>query len=455
MNNFARRVFTPTELNRDVRVHLEAGFGLVDVEGEISNLARPASGHLYFSIKDQKTQIRCAMFRNRATLMNTRLSNGQQVRATARVSLYEPRGDYQLIVERIEAAGEGRLRQLYEQLKRQLSAEGLFDPSRKQALPVLPRRIGLITSASGAAVRDLLHVLQRRFPLAHIRLYPSAVQGQEAPGELQRALHLAIDDGFADVLIIGRGGGSLEDLWAFNDEALVRQVAACPLPIVSAVGHEVDFSLCDEAADVRAPTPSAAAEMVSPDQWVLQQRIGQLRARLQRDQSRRLDYIAQRLDHIRHRLQNAHPRQQLQQQYQRLAQLQARLQQQTDNRIRVSQHRFALAEQRLQHHDPAPRMMQARQHIQHLQNRLRDRSEYLLSQKQQNFAALIRSLHQLSPLAVLARGYALNTDAESGQVIQQHQAMKVGQEIRIIGRDYEAQATITALTKKPDTPDAV
>jgi exodeoxyribonuclease VII large subunit len=281
------------------------------------------------------------------------------------------------------------------------------------------------------------------------------VQGQEAPGELQRALHLAIDDGFADVLIIGRGGGSLEDLWAFNDEALVRQVAACPLPIVSAVGHEVDFSLCDEAADVRAPTPSAAAEMVSPDQWVLQQRIGQLRARLQRDQSRRLDYIAQRLDHIRHRLQNAHPRQQLQQQYQRLAQLQARLQQQTDNRIRFSQHRFALAEQRLRHPDPAPLMMQALQHIQHLQSRLRDRSEYLLSQKQQNFAALIRSLHQLSPLAVLARGYALNTDAESGQVIQQHQAMKVGQEIRIIGRDYEAQATITTLTKKPDTPDAV
>ena len=265
MARSAEHVYTPSELNLEVKLHLEAGFPRVVLEGEISNLARPASGHLYFSLKDERAQIRCAMFRSAALRTKLRPANGMLVQARGRISLYEPRGEYQFIVDGLQEAGEGLLQRRFDELKKKLEAEGLFDAARKQALPPCPARIALVTSPSGAAVRDLLHVLERRWPVAGVRLYPVRVQGEEAPGEIRRAIESANRHGGAELLIIGRGGGSLEDLKAFNDEAVARAVAASRIPVVAAVGHETDFSICDFVADLRAPTPSAAAELATPD----------------------------------------------------------------------------------------------------------------------------------------------------------------------------------------------
>jgi exodeoxyribonuclease VII large subunit len=255
-----------SELNRKARALLEQGIARLWVEGELSNLARPASGHVYFSMKDDFAQIRCAFFRQRQGRSAIDFEDGDQVLVFGRVSIYEARGDYQLIVERIEAAGEGELRRRFEALKKKLVAEGLFDEERKQPLPELPRRIGVVTSSSGAAIRDILTVLGRRFPSVPVIIYPTAVQGEAAAGQIVEALGAVTRRGECDVAIIARGGGSLEDLWPFNEEIVARAVGDCPIPIVSAVGHEIDFTICDFVADVRAPTPSGAAELVVPDQ---------------------------------------------------------------------------------------------------------------------------------------------------------------------------------------------
>ena len=265
----AGHVYSPSELNREIKLHLEAGFPRLLIEGEVSNLSRPASGHLYFSLKDASAQVRCAMFCSAAERAGMQLQNGMKIVARGRISLYEARGDFQLIVDAVRDAGEGALQRAFEELKARLREEGLFDPGRKRPLPAYPLRIGIITSKSGAAIRDILHVLQRRWPVAAVRLYPAAVQGAEAPGELRAALAEANRERWAELLILGRGGGSLEDMQAFNDESLARAVAASTLPVVSAVGHETDFSICDFVADLRAPTPSAAAELVTPDGLVL------------------------------------------------------------------------------------------------------------------------------------------------------------------------------------------
>src|SRR5210317_1844876 len=285
-----------SQLNRKARTLLEQGIARLWVEGEISNLARPASGHIYFSLKDEKAQVRAAWFRQRQRGPAIGFKDGDKVLAYGRVSLYEPRGDYQLIVEQLEPAGEGVLKQRFDALKKKLLAEGLFDEDRKQALPVVPARVGVITSPSGAAIRDIITVLGRRFPSVPVVIYPAAVQGDAAPGELLAALQTAVRRDECDVLIIGRGGGSLEDLWAFNDETLARAIAECPIPIVSAVGHEVDFTIADFVADVRAPTPSGAAEIVVPDQHDWLRRISVLAARLARIGERTVEDRAQQVD---------------------------------------------------------------------------------------------------------------------------------------------------------------
>ena len=267
------RVFSPSELNREARLHLEAGFGHILVEGEISNLARPRSGHIYFTLKDDKAQIRCAFFKQRMAGLTARPADGDRVVVKAQLSLYEPRGDYQLIVHRLEAAGEGALRQAFEALRKKLADEGLFEPDRKRPLPAYPQRIGIITSATGAAVRDIIQVLGRRWPLAQLRIYPVAVQGDQAAPAIVHALQQANQQGWAQTLILGRGGGSLEDLWPFNEEAVVRAVVASRIPVVAAVGHETDTSIAELAADLRAPTPSAAAEAVAPDQAAVRRQL--------------------------------------------------------------------------------------------------------------------------------------------------------------------------------------
>ena len=296
-----------SELNRQARTLLERGLGRVWVEGELSNLARPASGHLYFTLKDAGAQIRCAWFRQRQRGPTLKLVDGAKLAAHGQVSLYEARGDYQLIVERLEATGEGELRRRFEELKQKLHAEGLFAEALKRPLPALPRRIGVVTSPSGAAVRDVITVLRRRFPAVPVVIYPSAVQGDAAPWELKAALETAARRAECDVLILARGGGSLEDLWAFNDEALARAIRACPIPVVSAVGHEVDFTIADFVSDLRAPTPSGAAERVVPDQAEWQRRLAQTATRLAGLLRRRLDDLAQAQDWLARRLAQASP----------------------------------------------------------------------------------------------------------------------------------------------------
>jgi exodeoxyribonuclease VII large subunit len=322
-----RRVYSISQLNAEVRLLLERAVPVIWVEGELSNLSQPSSGHWYFSLKDRHAQIRCAMFRQRNAGTGFAPRAGQRVLARGRISLYEPRGDYQLIVEHLEEAGIGALRREFEKLKAKLAAEGLFAQEHKRALPPFPRRIGIITSPSGAAVRDILHVLTRRFAAAAVIVYPAPVQGAAAAPGIVAALQLASRRAECDVLILARGGGSLEDLWAFNDERVARAVRACAIPVVTGIGHEIDFTIADFAADSRAATPSAAAECVVPDRQTLIAAQNRLIHRLHAALRRELRGAAQRLDTVLQRLALAHPGVRLSQQQQRLDELEQRIRQ--------------------------------------------------------------------------------------------------------------------------------
>jgi exodeoxyribonuclease VII large subunit len=316
-----RDVYTVSRLNREVRVLLERGFGTLWLEAEISNLARPSSGHWYFSLKDAGAQVRCAMFRQRNILSTFAPRDGQKVLVRARIGLYEPRGEYQLIVDHMEDAGLGALKRQFEELSAKLAAEGLFAAERKRPLPSLPSRIGIITSPTGAAVRDILHVLARRFPAVPVLIYPVPVQGASAAGDIITALALAARRAECDVLILARGGGSLEDLWSFNDERLARAIVASPIPIITGIGHEVDFTIADFAADVRAPTPSAAAELVVPDAAEWLDSFQRLELRLQRGMRRRMEAHQERLRWLTGRAALVSPAARLTQQAQRLDEL--------------------------------------------------------------------------------------------------------------------------------------
>jgi exodeoxyribonuclease VII large subunit len=305
--DFGRDIYTVSRLNSEVRAVLDGSFPMLWVQGEVSNLAQPSSGHIYFSLKDQAAQVRCAMFRPKRLLLGFRPANGQQVLARARVSLFEPRGDYQLICEHLEPAGEGALRLELERLKQRLAAEGLFDPAAKRPLPPFPHQVGVLTSPIGAAVHDILSVLRRRLAALPVMIYPIPVQGPGAAAEIVAALELANRRAECDVLILARGGGSLEDLWPFNDEALARAIRASAIPVVSGVGHEVDFTIADLAADRRAATPSAAAELVSPSGEHLRHRVLALAQRLGGAQGRRLAGIGQRLGAVSRHLRLLHP----------------------------------------------------------------------------------------------------------------------------------------------------
>jgi exodeoxyribonuclease VII large subunit len=421
--NAATAAITVSQLNRQVKTLLEKGIARIWVEGEISNIAKPASGHIYFSLKDDSAQIRAAFFRQRQRGPTIGLKNGDQVLAYGRVSLYEPRGDYQLIVEQVEPAGEGALKRQFEVLKKMLAAEGLFDEDRKQPVPDLPKRIGVITSPSGAAIRDVLSILSRRFPSIPVVIYPSAVQGDAAPGELISALRTAIDRDECDVLIMGRGGGSLEDLWAFNDEKLARAIADCPIPIVSAVGHEVDFTIADFVADVRAPTPSGAAELIVPDREDWLRSINSLASRIARLGQRTLEDRGQTLDWLTRRLVLTSPEQTLLRQHERLNDMQRRL---------LSAMRQGVATQR-------PILANLRQ-------RLRRSGPEVIAAPQHRLQLAMRGLHAVSPLATLDRGYAIVEDAESGKVLMNSDEATVGTDIR--ARLASGELTATVKSKK-------
>lgn len=400
-------VYTVTRLNRHARMLLEGEMGTVALSGEISNLATPGSGHWYFSLKDNQSQLRCAMFRGNNRSVPFRPKNGDQVLIFGKVTLYEPRGDYQLVAQTMAPAGEGLLKQQYEALKQNLGAEGLFDADRKQPLPPHPSRIGIISSPTGAALHDILSVLARRAPHLQIIIYPSQVQGDTAATQLISALELANRRNETEVLILARGGGSLEDLWCFNDERLIRAIGASHLPVVSAVGHEVDITLSDLVADLRAPTPSAAAELISQDGSAQQLQYQQWQQRLQQAQRRYLLQSSNRLTRLNARLQLQHPRQQLQQQAQRLDQLQVRLQRALRQRLTLAQQRLGNGKLRLQHQHPAQRLQSRQLQLNGLQLRLSSLLKARLDNSKHQLALAGSRLNAMSPLATLARGYSI------------------------------------------------
>jgi len=424
-----RDVYTVSRLNQTARKLLESGLARIWLEGELSNISRPSSGHLYFTLKDSKAQIRGAMFRSRNQLLRFKPEEGLQVLVRARVSLYEPRGDYQLIAESMQEAGDGVLQRAYDALKRKLEQEGLFATEGKRPIPQLPARIGVITSPSGAAIRDVLSVLKRRFPAIPVLIYPVAVQGKDAGKEIAAMIATASRRKDCDVLILTRGGGSLEDLWAFNEEIVARALHDCSLPVVSAVGHEVDFTIADFVADQRAATPSAAAELVSPEQseWLAQ--LHALQVRASRQLRLQLGDARQQLYWFRQRLQFRHPGQYLRQQAQRLDELEQRSRMAMRAHFNKLRSVLDAATATLKQAAPGHRISRNELQLQALTQRLRSGMNTLLQTRQRQWAVACKSLDTLSPLATLDRGYAIVTRQADQHVLLKADSVTPGEQV--------------------------
>jgi exodeoxyribonuclease VII large subunit len=439
-----RRILSVSDLNRAARGLLEGGFPLLWVEGEISNLARPASGHLYFSLKDSQAQVRCALFKNRGQLLRFKPADGMKVLVRGRVSLYEPRGDYQFIAEHLEEAGHGALQRAFEELKARLAKEGLFDPALKRPLPAVPRRIGVITSPSGAALHDILTVIRRRYPLARVILYPTPVQGEGAAAKIAAMIGTASARAECEVLILARGGGSLEDLWAFNEEPVARAIRACGIPLVSGVGHEIDFTIADFTADLRAPTPTGAAELVTPDSSEWRRRLVQREEQLHRSQLRLLQDLHRRLDWCSERLRQLHPSRILRDRSQRLDELQLRLGRCARTHLRHERSRLAGLQAALYAHGPLQQLRRASDQLTAFDLRLRSAARAHITQVANRLALSIRALDAVSPLATLNRGYAIVSDAASGTSLSHVSAVRPGQTVHT----RLADGTFTAEVKR-------
>ncbi|MFZ2171566.1 MAG: exodeoxyribonuclease VII large subunit [Methylococcaceae bacterium] len=424
-----RNILTVTQLNRATSQLLSEHFLSVLVEGEISNLSMPSSGHLYFSLKDANAQVRCAMFRTQQRRLVFKPENGKQVVVKAQVSLYEPRGDFQLIVEHIEEAGYGALQRAFDALKLKLAEEGLFDTANKQRLPALPKKIGVIASPSGAAIRDILTVLKRRFAAVPVIIYPVAVQGENAKYEIVKAIATANIQKQCDVIILGRGGGSLEDLWAFNEEMVARAIFASAIPIISGVGHETDVTIADFVADLRAATPSAAAEHATPDQQEWLSRFVHLEARLQELLLRKLSQKQQSLAWLTKLLQQQHPGQKLARNAQRMDELELRLNQAIQIRLRHNKGLVEAITAKLWQHNPAVTINNYKQKHRYLSERLITVTHHKLEWLNQKLLNYSQTLHAVSPLATLNRGYALVIHQPSGQIIRSTEQLKPGDSV--------------------------
>jgi exodeoxyribonuclease VII large subunit len=424
-----RDIYTVGRLNREARGLLEAGLPSLWITGELSNLSRPSSGHWYFTLKDADAQVRCAMFRQRNLACRAAPRDGLQVLLRARVGLYEARGDFQLVVDHLEEAGEGELRQRFEALKLRLAGEGLFDADRKRQPPRFPRRVGVVTSATGAALRDVLHVIRRRYPAMPVLIYPVPVQGAGAAREIGEMLAMADRRAEVDVLLLVRGGGSLEDLAAFNDEGLARVIAGLELPLICGVGHEIDFTIADFVADLRAPTPSAAAELAVPDAaaWLagfnaMARRLGGAAVRASR---RRRDSLARSAG----RLANLHPAQALAQRTQRLDELQARAQAAVRRAVIHAGERVARQAAELAGRSPTARIAALTARIAQAGMMLAPALRHRLAVAGGRLQAAVSSLNATSPLATLARGYAIVTVAADGRVVTDGSQAPAGTEI--------------------------
>jgi exodeoxyribonuclease VII large subunit len=442
-----REIYSVSRLNAEARALLEGGFPLIWIEGEVSNLARPASGHLYFTLKDADAQVRCAMFRSRNTALAFRPEDGLHVLARARVSLYENRGDFQLIIDHLDPAGDGALRLAYEQLKQRLAAEGLFDAMRKRPLPRFPRAIGLVTSASGAAIRDIVSVLRRRFPALPVFVYPTAVQGPAAPAGVIAALDLAGGRRECDVVIVARGGGSLEDLQAFNNERVARAILASPIPVVTGIGHEIDFTIADFVADLRAATPSAAAELVSPDAAEVGALAGKLLERLRMRIRSMLERRAQDLDWLERRL--IHPQRMLETIADRLQRMALRLA--LEIRTAMGERRNALMDlrARLERNSPLARLVELNEPVTTLRIRLETAATSLVRERQSRLRELARALHSTSPLATLGRGYAIVTREVSGHIVRSSSEAAVGDRVGVRLGSGSLRARVESVAPEP------
>ena len=447
----AQRAISVSELNRQAKTILETGLARLWVEGEISNLARPSSGHLYFTLKDQSAQLRCAWFRQRQRGPSANLKNGDQMLAFGRVSIYEARGDYQMIVEQLEDAGEGELRRRFEALKKKLADEGLFDDATKQPLPDLPTRIGVVTSPSGAAVRDILSVLRRRFPAIPVSIYPTAVQGEFAATQIVAAIETAVARGECDVLIVSRGGGSLEDLWQFNEEVVARAIFDCPIPTISAIGHEVDFTIADFVADVRAPTPSGAAEMVVPDQAEWQRNLTGFLDRLTMSVRRNLEDQAQNLDWLSRRLAQGSPAATVDRQRDWLKNLTLVLTGAVRHELGARNRRLDSVRARLMQHSPAVRVQQSIRKFANLQHRLGTAGQNAVTSRNQQLQLAMRALDSVSPLATLDRGYAIVTDTATKKIVSDANKVRRGDKISARLAKGTVQATVTASRIKKES----
>lgn len=424
-------VYSVSQLNRLAKGLLEDHFPSVFVEGEISNFACPSSGHWYLTLKDAGAQVRCAMFRNRNMFVRVKPKDGMRVLVKGKLSLYEGRGDYQLILDHMEETGAGALRKAFEQLQARLQAEGLFDAVHKKPLPALPRHLVVITSPTGAAIHDVLSVLKRRFPALPVTIIPVSVQGQQAAGEIIAALELAnrrqgcLAD--ADLVLLTRGGGSLEDLWSFNDEALARAIHASELPVIAAIGHEVDFTIAEFVADVRAPTPSAAAELLSPHQDAWRQRLQRVATQLEFLLRQRINGLQQQLLRVGKRLQ--HPGRRLQEQAQRLDELETRLRRGMHNLLQHKRSRTNLLRQIVATHAPDQQLALLRQRLGTAQHQLLRGWRSRLQELRAGLQTQVHALHTVSPLATLARGYSI-TSTTDGKVVSSYGQVNSGATIR-------------------------
>ncbi len=434
-------IWTVSALNFEVKTLLNRGLGTLWIEGEISNFACPASGHWYFTLKDDKAQCRAAMFRGRNSRVGFQPQNGQKVLLRAQATLYEARGEFQLVVDHLEDAGVGELMRRYEQLKAKLNQEGLFDASLKKPLPRHPRKIALVTSATGAAIRDVLSVIARRAPHIPVVVFPTPVQGETAAAQIRQALQRVVDYGECDVVLLVRGGGSLEDLWSFNDEALARDIAALPIPVVTGVGHEIDFTIADFVADLRAPTPSVAAESITPDINELMQGIDDRVARLLGQLEWRLGKARERLGYLQRALDQQHPTRQFAQLRLRLEHAYGSLLKRQQSTLLDYRHRLHLCQSKLARHHPEVRIGRLDERLAHLLERHQAamRQRLLLARHQLSLQS--RSLDALSPLKTLARGFA--TVSKQDKLVTSVRQLAPGDDVRIRLADGEAGAKIS------------
>jgi exodeoxyribonuclease VII large subunit len=442
----ANDIYSISRLNREVRTVLEDVFPTLWVQGEISNLAKPASGHLYFSLKDNAAQVRCAMFKNRQSGLRFEPENGMQILARANVGLYEGRGEFQLIIQSLEPAGAGALQLAFEALKQKLAAEGLFDEDHKKLFPPFPKNIGIITSATGAAVRDILSILKRRYPFGNIIIYPTLVQGEGAAQKISKTIKLAEQRKECDVLILARGGGSIEDLWAFNEEIVARTIFEITTPVVSGVGHEIDFTIADFVADQRAATPSAAAELISPDSDDVLTKLKHKEEQLIRCQKQTLQNFQNRVELLSKHL--PHPKQSLMQLVQRTDEYSIRLTHHVEKQL--SDKKFVLSEiaGKVTHLNPAHTITRQIEKVNALEIQFKNSIHRKIEKSNDEVTNLKHMLNTVSPVSTLERGYAIVTEQKTNKIVTNTNHIQSGDQLRIRLASSEIDSTVDAIHEK-------